>query len=126
MSARGGLPPGVPWNLLTETRWTRNGGRRIRTGDVPLPGEVVVTGRGSRSHESMTCSALVYGQDTAKANGFVAGDFFAVSYKLANRFVGPCQVCWSYPSQEDSQEVCTSADNDPSDDQLHPDADIGW
>lgn len=86
------------WNLPNETRWTQNGGRRILAGDVLLPGEVVVTGRGNSSHQSTSCLPLVDGRATAQANGYVTRGFFAVSYKIANRFVGPCKVCWSEPS----------------------------
>lgn len=94
MSARRTTPDPALWNIPKETRWTQNGGRRIGAGNVLLPGEVVVTGMGTRSHQTMSCLALIEGRATAKANGYVTRGFFAVSYKLANRFVGPCKVCW--------------------------------
>ncbi len=97
MSTHGRAADPSLWNIPKETRWTQNGGRRIGAGDVLLPEEVVVTGMGTRSHQTASCPALVEGRATAKANGYVTRGFFAVSYKIANRFVGPCKVCWSDP-----------------------------
>ena len=126
MSTHGRAADPSLWNIPKETRWTHNGGRRIGAGDVLLPGEVVVTGRGNSSHQSMSCPALVYGRDTARANGYVAGGIFAVSFKLANCFVRPCQVCWSEPSPEGSQTPYGTVYHRASDGQLDQDTDRRW
>jgi hypothetical protein len=126
MSTPGRAPDPALWNIPKETRWTQNGGRRIGPGDVLLPGEVVVTGMGTRCHQTTSCLPLAEGRATAKANGYVTRGFFAVSYKLANRFVGPCKVCWSDPSPEGSQESHRTVHDHASDGQLDQDTDRRW
>jgi len=122
MSAPGRAPDPALWNIPRETRWTQNGSRRIGPGDVLLPGEVVVTGMGTRSHQTTSCLALVHGRATAKANGYPTRGYFAVSFKIANRFVGPCQVCWSDPPPEASQTPHRTVRDHASDGQLDPEA----
>ena len=126
MSTPGRTTDPALWNLPKETRWTQNGGRRIGPGDVLLPGEVVVTGMGTRSHQTTSCIALGHGRDTAQRNGYPTRGFFAVSFSNANRFVRPCLVCWSDPSPGETQTDFSAADDDASDDQSNLGADRRW
>jgi hypothetical protein len=63
-SKKAKLPEGVD-----KHRWTRNGGRVYRSGDVLPEGWVLVTGRGTRSHRSTACPTLDAGRDRAPEAG---------------------------------------------------------
>jgi hypothetical protein len=104
-------------DLASHVRWTWNGGRRIHISDLPRPGEVVVTGRGKRSHRLMSCAALWSGRAKAISKGWASGGFFAVSNELADRFVEHCTLCWSDPGPGAEHAPSSNAVDVASDDQ---------
>src|SRR5664279_4511183 len=108
--------PGLPSHF----RWTWNGGRRVQIGDVTGAGEVIVTGRGIRSHRSMSCKPLRDGRARAIANGWASAGFYAVSEELANQFVTPCRICSDDPLETASLDPW-SADDTAKDDGPDPD-----
>lgn len=74
-------------------RWTRNGGRRLRRGESPALGDVVVSGKGHFSHHNATCEALFAGLAKSRREGHHLSRIYAVSPEIATRYVPPCAVC---------------------------------
>ena len=79
---------------LRHFRWTWNGGREVTESADLVPDEVIVTGKGHVSHSSLDCEALKAGQLKARQEGHPTSPTYAVSRRVAMRYVRQCSQCF--------------------------------